>query len=80
MSESRNSYGYSTTNLITPDKDMQKWMIAYRTKDGGYGEIGFLPLFKTENEAMKKALELQKDREYMSEIIIKHPAKMYSGY
>lgn len=54
-------------------------MVAYRTNDGGYGEIGY-QLFDTEDQAVTFGKKFQKENTWATKIIIKHPSAIYSNY
>lgn len=47
MMESRRSYGWSDKPGRLSKPDQQKWEIAYRTDDGGFGICGYAGLCKT---------------------------------
>lgn len=69
-------YGYTRK---TPERTMKKWQVFYRTKDGGFGEIGWV-LFKTKEEAEAWAADFKAKTSYVTETIVRHPAPIYSGY
>lgn len=60
--------------------ELRKWQVAYRTKDGGFGIIGWLPLFRTKKEAQEIGEKFKAENPYVTEILIRHPSKMYSAY
>jgi len=76
MLESRKNYGYGNTIK----NDTEKWMVAYKTKDGNYGEVGYLGSFKNELDARKEGEQYKAKHSWVKEIIIKHPNSFSSGY
>ena len=60
--------------------DLKKWQVAYRCKDGGFGIVGYVCLFKTRKEAEEFGEKFKAEHSYVSEIIIQHPSKIYSTY
>ena len=80
MLESRSTYGWGSSSTKTNSKETQKkFMVAYRTNDGSYGEIGY-QLFDTEDQAVTFGEKFQKENIWATKIIIKHPSAIYSNY
>ena len=63
-----------------PKADLKKWQVAYRTDDGGFGIVGYVPLFDRKKDAERFAKQYKAEHSYVTEIIIQHPSKMYSSY
>ena len=63
----------------TPTAMLKKWQVCYRTKNGGYGEVGWV-LFKTKEKAEAWAAEFKAENSYVAETIVRHPAPIYSAY
>ena len=80
MLESRSSYGYGSGTGITPKADLNKWEIAYRCDDGGFGICGFYGLFSDKAAAQAKADEFKSSRSYVKSVWVQHPSKIYSRY
>lgn len=78
MLESRKSYGWGGTG-VTPKEELKKWVIYYRTDDGGLGEIGW-KTFTDYNEAVAYGEEFKAEKGYVTKIIVRHPSKIYSTY
>ena len=73
------AHGIGMTGYRTKS-EMEKWQVCYRCKDGGFGIIGYLPLFTTKEEADRYGEQFKAENAYVSEIIVRHPPKMYSTY
>ena len=80
MMESRRSYGWATGRGVLSKKDQQKWQVAYRCHDGGFGIIGWRPLFESREEAEEFGRQFKAENDYVKEIIVRHPDKTYSNY
>ncbi len=76
--EARNAYGWGGSG-VTSAEELKKWIVGYRCKSGAYGEIGYMT-FRTKEEAELFAMELMREKSYITQTIIKHPAKTYSTY
>lgn len=79
MIEGNNLHGRGLTGYYTKIQQ-KKWIVGYRSKWGGYGEVGYMPLFNTRKEAEEFGKQFKADNSFVAEIIIKHPAAMYSTY
>ena len=73
------AHGIGMTGYRTKT-EMRKWQVCYRCKDGGFGIVGYLPLFNTKKEALERGEEAKATHPYMKEIFVQHPSKMYSAY
>lgn len=60
--------------------DLAKWQVAYKCKDGGFGIVGYVPLFKNRADAVAFGERFKEEHSYVTEIIIQHPSKIYSTY
>lgn len=80
MLEARANYGYAKGTGKMSEKDLQKWEIAYRCKDGDFGIVGWLPLFSNYADAQKVGEKIMKEKTWIKEIIIQHPSRYYSNY
>lgn len=69
--------GYTTHR---PKADLKKWQVAYRTKDGGFGIVGYVSLFDRKKDAERFAEQFKAEHSYVAETYIQHPSKMYSSY
>lgn len=67
-------------NAYLTEAELRKWEIAYRSEYGGVGIIGWLPLFATKEEAQLVGERFKAENSFVAEIMIRHPAKMYSAY
>ena len=63
-----------------PQADLKKWQVAYRTKSGSFGIVGYVPLFKSKKDAEQFGEQFKAQHGYVTEIIVQHPSKMYSSY
>lgn len=79
MLETRSSYGYGRGSGVTDKATLAKYQVCYRDKWGGYGEIGYR-LFNTREEALAFGENLKREKDYINEIIVKHPSARYSNY
>ena len=79
MLESRRSYGYGGTSTL-PKQSLNKWEVCYRCDDGGFGIIGYVPLFTSYEDAVAFGEKFKSERSYVTEIIIRHPSKIFSNY
>lgn len=77
MLESRRSYGYYQDDI---PHDTSKWQVSYRTTDGYYGTVGYVPLFKSQQKAAAFGEKFKYQNSWCKEIIIEHPAAFSSGY
>ena len=77
MLESRRSYGWGGTGALSPE-NCAKWIVGYRSEYGGYGEVG--ELFATKEEAIAFGEQYKAQHSWVTEIIVKHPSKIYSTY
>ena len=69
-------FGYTKA---TPKELLKKWIVFYRTHSGGFGEVGWIT-FNTREEAEKWGETFKAENSYVSEIIVRHPSKIYSSY
>ena len=58
---------------------LKKWQVFYRSKRGGFGEIGY-KLFDTKEAAEEWGNSFMKRAPWVAEIIVRHPAKVFSNY
>lgn len=72
-------HGIGMTGYRTAS-EMEKWQVCYRTKDGGFGIIGWIPLLDNKAEADRIGRKFMEENAYVSEIIVRHPPKLYSTY
>ena len=79
MLESRRSYGWGSSVGKTEKASLKKWQVFYRTKSGGFGEIGY-KLFNTKEQAIAFGEELKRKDDYITEIIVRRPCSTYSNY
>lgn len=79
MLESRASYGWSRSTGVTSKDTLKKYQVCYRTDDGGFGEIGY-QLFDTKEQATTFGEKFRNENSWVTEIIIRHPSKIYSNY
>ena len=62
------------------ESEMKKYQVCYRCDDGGFGIVGYLPLFNTKEEADRYGEQFKAEHSYVKEIIVRHPPKLYSTY
>ena len=63
----------------TPKHIQRKWQVCYRDERGGYGVVGYI-LFDTKEAAEAWGNDFMKRTAWVSEIMIKHPAPIFSNY
>lgn len=79
--ESRNAYGWSGNSTgYRSAKEQAKWQVGYRTKDGGFGIVGYVCPFSRKEDAEAFGEKYKAEHDYVTEIIIQHPSKCYSAY
>lgn len=83
--ESRNTYGWGGMHGqgnvgIRSKEELKKWQIAYKTKDGSFGIIGWVCLFSDRKKAEEYGEQFKAEHGYVEKIIIQHPSKYYSNY
>lgn len=79
MLESRKSYGYGGTSTISKES-LNKWEVSYRCDDGGFGTIGYVPFFAKYEDAISFGEKFKSEHPWVTEIIIRHPSRIFSNY
>ena len=79
MLESRRSYGWGSTSTLSKTS-LQKWQVCYKTLDGEFGIVGYVPLFTDYKAAEAFGEKFKAEHSYVVKIIIRHPSKCVSNY
>jgi len=79
MLESRKSYGYGGSSTISKSAQ-HKWEVSYRCSDGGFGTVGYVPLFDKYEDAESFGEKFKTENSWVTEIIIRNPSKIFSNY
>ena len=63
----------------TPKHIMKKWQVCFRDDRGHYGIIGYI-LFDKKEAAEEWGKDFKNRNPLIAEIMVKHPAPVYSDY
>lgn len=66
--------------MTTPKAKLKLWQVFYITHDGVFGEIAYIPLFKTKEKAEAWAEGFKAEHSYVRETLVRHPTEVYSAY